>query len=186
MTTTRCHNGHFYDSHQHSACPFCGVQTPIETTVGAAAISPSRDEGVTRTRGAPSPPGRGGDPGVTRPVWQAQRGFDPVVGWLVCVEGPEKGRDFRIHGERNFIGRAPHMDIALTGDPAISREKHAILSFNPKTRVFRLLPGESRGLVYLNGEEVLGPLELKPYDQVELGASKLAFVPFCGDAFTWE
>ncbi|WP_424766536.1 hypothetical protein [Paenibacillus sp. sgz302251] len=30
-------------------------------------------------------------------------GIDPVVGWLVCVEGPHKGNDFRLHSERNLL-----------------------------------------------------------------------------------
>jgi hypothetical protein len=68
-------------------------------------------------------------------------GIDPVVGWLVCIEGPDRGRDYRIHTERNFIGRAPTMDIAITGDPAISWDNQAVLSYNPRRHTFRLAPG---------------------------------------------
>jgi hypothetical protein len=123
---------------------------------------------------------------VTRHIWASKTGFDPVVGWLVCVEGPEKGRDYRIRAERNFIGRSPHMDIAITGDDAISRENHAVVTFNPKNGIFRIAPGESRGLIYLNDEEVLTPVVLNAYDKVEIGATKLTFVPFCGERFQWE
>jgi pSer/pThr/pTyr-binding forkhead associated (FHA) protein len=108
------------------------------------------------------------------------------VGWLVCVEGPDRGRDYRIHTERNYIGRAPTMDIAITGDPAISRDNHAVLSYNPKRHTFRLAPGESRGIVYLNDEEVDSTIELQPYDRIELGETKLLFVPFCGERFVWS
>ena len=107
------------------------------------------------------------------------------MGWLVCVAGPEQGRDYRLHSERNFIGRAPSMDVAITGDATISRDNHAVISYNPKKHSFRLAPGDSRGLVYLNDEEVLTPIEVAPYDRIELGETLLLFVPFCGDHFTW-
>ncbi|MCG6861053.1 MAG: protein kinase [Chromatiaceae bacterium] len=91
-----------------------------------------------------------------------------------------------IHTERNYIGRAPTMDIAVTGDPAISRDDHAVLSCNPKRHTFRLAPGDSRGIVYLNDEEVDSATELQPYDRIELGETKLLFVPFCGERFAWS
>ena len=197
MATVRCRNGHFYDDQQHSDCPFCGVGVELEGTLkqtekipglgtGGSARGGTAGDSPTVARGGRVPPRPGADPGVTRHIWASKTGFDPVVGWLVCIEGPEKGRDYRIHAERNFIGRSPHMDIAITGDDAISRENHALVSFNLKNGVFRIAPGESRGLVYLNDEEVLTPMELKAYDLIEIGASKLTFVPFCGERFQWE
>ena len=29
-------------------------------------------------------------------VFRQQHGIDPVVGWLVCINGPEKGNDYRL------------------------------------------------------------------------------------------
>ena len=43
-------------------------------------------------------------------------GFTPVVGWLVCTEGPDRGHDYRIRTGYNHIGRAEHMDICIRGD----------------------------------------------------------------------
>jgi hypothetical protein len=40
-------------------------------------------------------------------------------------------------------------------------------------------------LVYLNDEEVLTPVEVAPYDRIELGETVLLFIPFCGERFTW-
>ena len=197
MATIRCRNGHFYDDQQHSDCPFCGVGEGLDGTIkqtekipelGAGQGQRMRTAGASPTvaQGRRGPPRPGTDPGVTRHIWASKMGLDPVVGWLVCIDGPEKGRDYRIRAERNFIGRSPHMDIAITGDDAISRENHAVVSFNPKNEMFRLAPGDGRGLVYLNEEEVLTPMALKAYDVIELGGSKLSFVPFCGDRFQWD
>ncbi len=174
---TRCDNGHYYDPQKHSSCPFCGVQNldiDIQKTMA------KRPSGAAEKPAAP-------DSGAkTVGVFRKKLGIDPVVGWLVAVEGPEKGNDYRITAERNFIGRSETMDISIPGDETISRENHAIVSYNPKKKSFRLFQGESRGLVYLNEEEVITPEELKPYDLIEVGETKLKFVPFCGEHFSWQ
>ena len=114
-----------------------------------------------------------------------ERRVDPIVGWLVCVEGPDRGRDFRIKPEKNFIGRSTAMDICISGDPRISRDNHAVVAFEPRNIEFRLYAGDARGLVYLNGNMVDAPVVLSAFDNIELGDSKLLFVPFCGERFRW-
>ena len=56
---------------------------------------------------------------------------EPVVGWLVCIEGPLRGVDFRLHDGYNFIGREEG-DIHIQGDNTISRQKHAVVAFYAK------------------------------------------------------
>lgn len=128
----------------------------------------------------------GSNEGETVALIRRKTGIDPVTGWLVCVEGPDKGRDFRIRNEKNFIGRSERMDIHIGGDDAISRENHAMISFNPRKITTKLYPGEGRGIVYLNGDELETPTDLKAYDLIEMGQSKFIFIPFCGEAFKWE
>ena len=72
-------------------------------TVGPTA--PVMNQGFTPTDFAPGSGGMGGvtpggvqSYGSTQPVWPGgTSGFNPVVGWLVCVDGPDKGTDYRIH-----------------------------------------------------------------------------------------
>lgn len=123
--------------------------------------------------------------GRTVGVVQQKLGIDPVVGWLVCIEGPDRGRDYRIRSGRNFIGRADQMHICIHGDSSISREKHAVLSYDPKHHTFRIAPGDSTGLTYRNGEPVDVPVVLNARDVIELGLSRLLFVPLCGADFQW-
>jgi hypothetical protein len=111
---------------------------------------------------------------------------DPVAGWLVCLDGPDKGRDFRLHMEKNFIGRAPNMDVVLDGDNTVSRERHAIVIYDPKKKTFWALPGDASGLVYLNGEIVNSPVQMKADDILEVGLTKLVLIPFCGDRYSWS
>lgn len=112
--------------------------------------------------------------------------ISPVVGWLVCTKGPTKGQDFKIHADNNYIGRAPYMDIAITGDDTISRENHAILAYDTREKLYYFAPGSGRGIVRLNGKAVLMMTELHAYDKIEIGRSILIFVPLCGEQFSWE
>ena len=112
--------------------------------------------------------------------------FLPVVGWLVCVDGPAKGRDYRIHAQKNWIGRAPHMDICISGDNCISSEEGAFIAYDPKKKFFHFAPGRGRNLMYLNDDVLLTPVVLKPYDILTIGETKLMFVPLCGERFDWD
>lgn len=78
------------------------------------------------------------------------------------------------------------MDIRILGDNHISYKNHAIVSYDGKKRATFLLPGDAQGLVYLNGEAVYAPAQLEAFDQIELGKSKLLFIPLCGGNFEWE
>ena len=134
------------------------------------------------------PMGNPRDAGKTVAVMRQKSGINPVVGWLVCVEGKEKGRDFRLHTGNNLIGRADHMDICLkgSGDETISRENQGVISYDRKHRNFYVSPGKGENLMYLNDEPVLGVEKLKMYDKLEIGSELLMFVPLCGEEFQWE
>jgi pSer/pThr/pTyr-binding forkhead associated (FHA) protein len=122
---------------------------------------------------------------VTRALHRDASGISPVVGWLVCIEGPDRGQDYRLHSEKNFIGRARNMDIAIAGDDSISRERHAIVLFDPKKSAFWIQPGDASGLTYVNGEMVHSPTPLKADDVIELGRTKLVLAPFVGEKYKW-
>lgn len=193
MAMTRCDHGHFYDRAKHSTCPYCGVMDldiaptlPKRNEPGFAPVDASGKTVAMQTPTKPMPGApAGGGPGATVAHIKRQTGLDPVCGWLVCVEGPEKGKDFRIKGQRNFIGRDPSMDIAIPGDDSITREKHAVISYDPKTNSFRLAPGDGRGMTYVNDQPVEMPVVLSNFDKIEIGQSQFRFVPFCNDRFTW-
>ena len=126
------------------------------------------------------------DAGKTVGMMQEQMGFDPVVGWLACVEGPSRGKSYTIRGGINAIGRGDRMDITITGDRTISMENHAKISYSDRNNRFNLLPGDGRNIVYLNGEEVFAATPLSAYDLIDFGETKLLFVPLCGERFTWK
>lgn len=112
--------------------------------------------------------------------------FNPVVGWLVVKNGEEKGRSKTLTGGKNFIGRDSSMDVVLSGDKSISRIRHAIVTYEPNSRQFFAMPGESHELFYVNKEVVLNNIVLNPYDVITVGKTELVFVPFCGENFIWD
>lgn len=116
---------------------------------------------------------------------QQSMGLEPVVGWLVCIEGPEKGKDYRLLGRINTIGRSEKMDVCIKGDPTISKENHARLGYDPKNNRFRLIPAASSNNIYLNEDVVDMPTPLKAYDVIEFGQTKLVFIPLCSSRFSW-
>ena len=112
--------------------------------------------------------------------------FDPVVGWLVCIEGATKGTDYRIHSQNNYIGRSAKMDISIPEDSHISAENSAIIAYDNEDRVFYFGPGSGRKIVRVNGKPALSVEKIEAYDVLTVGTTKLLFVPLCGDRFDWN
>lgn len=115
-----------------------------------------------------------------------KRSCEPIVGWLVAISGPHFGDSFQIYVGKNTVGRSQGNKVVLELDNGVSRENHATIIYEPKRREFYLQSGSSDGLIYLNDSFVNGSEILKPRDTLEIGASKLLFVPLCGTDFSWE
>lgn len=111
---------------------------------------------------------------------------DPVVGWLVCIKGMYFGNAFIINAGRNSLGRDTSNRIAIIGDQTVSNLKHLWITYEPKKREFFVQPGESSGLVYLNGENIMTSQKMNAYDQLEIGAGTYMLVPLCCEQFSWE
>ena len=189
MQSIQCNQGHFYNPEEHVSCPYCGIPglSDFDQTQPASGAK-SHDYQMANKPAfdGPTKEHRNVEDGATVGVLKGRIGIEPVVGWLVCIEGADKGRDYRIRAQRNFIGRDVGMDICISGDNQISKANHATLTYDPRSNSFRLAPGDSHGITYLNNEPVDVPATLKPYDVIEVGATKLLFIPLCGEAFQWS
>lgn len=109
----------------------------------------------------------------------------PCVGWLVPLGGAHIGASFTLKVGKNFIGRGMDMDVALTGEKSVSRERHAIVIYEPRESIFLVQPGESSSLTYHNNKVVLMPVQLEAYDTITVGDVGLLFLPLCGKRFQW-
>jgi hypothetical protein len=193
---TRCPEGHFYDPTKHPSCPWCALPVDVEGGERTRPVAgppplpppvagPPPSPPLPPHLNMPPPPPK---PGATRRAGQEGPGpkNDPVVGWLVCLAGPDRGRDFRLHAEKNFIGRSPLMDVCVTGDESVSRDRHGLVIFDPKKQAFWAVAGDASGLVYLNGDIVHSPTQMHRDDVLEVGQTKLVLIPFCGEKYSWS
>ncbi len=210
MTRTTCGNGHIYDSDQYSVCPYCnGMANMISfdesDSPGRTAAPGFGAQAGYDTPGRTAAPGfapaGGYEPGKTVApesylkeqqqsrktvgVFKKHYDLDPVVGWLVCVEGPGKGRSHELYAKINSIGRGEGSDVCLPDDMTVSKE-HARLAYEPRHHGYQLIPGQGSNNTYLNDEAIYIPAKLAAYDIIELGETKLLFIPLCGDRFHWE
>lgn len=112
---------------------------------------------------------------------------EPVVGWLVIIEGPGKGNFVKLGFGMNAIGRSAESRVSIDfGDDQISRENHALLTYDAKNKKFYIQHGGGTNLTYLEDSPVLQPYELLGNEIISIGNTKLYFVPFCGTNFNWD
>ena len=172
---------------------------PLEARTVRVGDSPNRSPGVARGR---TPAGGDNEP-HTRVVGGRRRTqdvarmeeaaaetdamTDPVVGWLVIVEGPGKGNFLKLGYGANSIGKADTERVVIDfGDDQISRTNHAVVTYDPRGRNYFVQHGGGTNLTYLNDGPVLAPTELPALAHILLGNTTLRFVPLCGDAFDWQ
>lgn len=209
MEMRKCIKGHYYDASINSSCPYCdsaqgeGVTVPMSFSQGASSSDDSKTLplGYTQSapvqQAAPAPVPKPAmqpsfsqpvddDDGKTVAIIHHDMGIDPVVGWLVCIDGKEKGRDYRIHTDNNFVGRSERMDICIRGDETISRENHAIVSYDSVDKIFYFSPGDGRSIVRLNDKAIFQTAQLQAYDKLVIGKTSFLFIPLCGENFEWN
>ncbi len=193
MNLTRCENGHFYDAERFDTCPHCNqasVSTVLQDDEGnkeyTMPLNPPADAAANGLKDLVSEVKETEDGSQATIGYFGEVSTEPVVGWLVAIAGSNFGADFKLKTGRNFIGRSTEMDVALTGDSSISRDKHAIILYEPKSNTFLVQPGDAKELFYLNDKVVLTATEINAYDVLSLGGTKLLFIPCCSDKFNWD
>lgn len=210
MAMQQCPNGHLFDDTRNSSCPFCGNNAGLNVTVPLGEMQAQADINNAFPQTAPLGDDFGGgyvapQPAVaqdsfpsTTPVSEQfavttykddivnDKGILEVRGWLVCLEGEKRGLDFKIHGEKNTIGRGSDNDIKLDFDNSISKNVNAIISYDVRNNKFFIFLGESKNNIYVNDQLLMTPIELKDYDIIEIGSTKMIFRSFCNDIFKWE
>lgn len=204
MNLLRCGNGHYYDADKYSECPHCMQMNRhdlTQTIPEAINVQPTEPLDWSPTQDHADPMGPVdqpfddvdlGDP-VSEPASDLTVGYyanliekEPVVGFLVCTKGHYFGDFFDLKSGRNFIGRSRNMDVVLDMDTSVSRERHAIIIYEPRSKTFIAQAGDSHAMFYVNNEVVLTTQVLKAYDRISIGNSELMIIPCCGPEFSWE
>lgn len=214
MQLITCRNGHRYDPSLTSECPECamfnsgvtldegtidlnGGYSPIDN-IGET-LDLQRDGGSTiplvdprvsqkPQRTEPTAPAE--EYGVTMAVSSSgafiAKSEQKTTGWLVCIDGPEKGKDYRLHNDNNYIGRSTRNDVSIPSDNTVSSEKHCVVTYDREDRLFYVGLSGGASIVRLNGKPVLMTQEIKSGDRLKIGQGTFLFVPLCGENFEWE
>jgi hypothetical protein len=162
-----CNNGHQMED-SWEVCPYC-QRTGYQSPRGTASLAKTRLESDALPQTNVAPPLAG--PRKTVLLSDAIR-KTALVGWVVVMDGDQKGEDFRIRDGQNIIGSAPDSDIVLT-DRTVS-SKHASIRY--KDGKFFLSDLDSSNGTYINGlDECVARIELADSDMLRLGAVTLKF-----------
>lgn len=194
--------GSTYDMSSDPVCPYCnpgGNYTPIDDFIsgGAGGVSPTipadMADGFFSGNGVPltAPMGGGIPPTTAKMPPTAPSGnmgktqvhgmvgnIMPVVGWLVIIDGPDKGIDFRLHAGVNAVGRNADQDVCLANDMTVSGEHFSVV-YDMKGHNYFVAPGKGKNLVYVNDSPLIGnAIPLKDGDMIRAAGTTLVFVPF--------
>lgn len=158
-----CNNGHQMDD-SWTECPYC-VRTGyrIASTPDAGKTRPDMSE----TRPDEKPVFDGAQTVLLSAVKRA-----PVVGWLVVIQGPQKGEDFRLREGKNTLGKSPDCEVCLQ-DQTVSG-KHASISYK-EGKFFLTDLDSTNGTCVNETSEAVSRVELNDGDVIYVGETALKF-----------
>ncbi len=110
---------------------------------------------------------------------------EPVVGWLVALNGAYRGRSFPLKAGENTIGRSPDEQVPLPEQTDLVQNTHAVLTYDARTRQF-YLRAENGGKVSINLAAVVDGVQIYSFDRILLGRTEFIFVALCGNRFSWN
>ncbi|MCI9336855.1 MAG: FHA domain-containing protein [Lachnospiraceae bacterium] len=181
MAIVQCPQGHFYDDEKYAVCPGCEEGGEEVRTVSLEAFSATEEIRLTASRPRTQ--------SVTG-VWDEQKtaayAEEPrlIAGWLVCIGGPGRGRDYRLYAGFNRIGRSMGSDICIR-DPQVSGDNHCSVVYEERAGVFYLVPGKGT-VTYLDGTAAQQAEILSEGSRICLGESVLELAVFCKGEHIWS
>jgi len=145
-------------------CPYC-QKTGFQNATGSSPaktrleFEPAKDLAGTAAGG-----------GARRTILLSDKKKPPVVGWLVAMNGEQRGEDFRIHEGKNILGSGTDAQVVVR-DSAISSQ-HASLRYEDAK--FFLTDLDSSNGTFVNDKKIARE-ELKDNDVVRLGEITMKF-----------
>lgn len=151
-------------------------ETAPSAPVEAPVSFPSFTEPVTR------------DANATVALTESDMDYLPRIharAFLVCIDGPMTGASYVFQESRAVIGRQKNYEIALYRDISVSRSQHAILNYYSDSFRYTVSAGDADKKVSVNGVFIDAETDLKLYDIIGVGQTRLLFIPVCSEKFAW-
>lgn len=163
MHLIKCELGHIYDTEKFRSCPHCYsanmTQEDEEDALGAFQADKSTEQASVEE---------------TRQFYVLHR--RKTVGMLICIAGQMQGDAFLLKEGDNIIGRGSNMDVALTMEETISRQRHATIDYDETEGVFTLSYDTERNDVLVNGRKTKSGKRLADRDVIRLGECELVLI----------
>lgn len=109
---------------------------------------------------------------------------EQVKGWLVCVNGFDRGREYAIRDRINRIGSSANNDICIHREAAVMADNHASIAYNKNTAACTLQIGSGSN-IRVNGKYIDRPVMLKKFDMITIGNTQLVYAPF-SEGLGWK
>ena len=158
-----CSNGHQMED-SWDFCPYC-QRSGYQSAASAAKTRLEVDSIIAPKTGASAAARK-------TVLLSEQQPKRDLVGWLVAIDGDQKGEDFRLRDGQNVIGSASDSDVVLR-DATVSG-KHA--SLRHKDAKFFLTDLDSTNGTFLNtAADPVAREELNDNDLIRVGGITLKF-----------
>ena len=128
------------------------------------------------------------DPNATVAMTESDMDYLPRIharAFLVCIDGPMTGASYVFQESKAIIGRQKNYEIALYRDNSVSRSPHAIISYYKDAFRYTVSAGDAEKKVSVNGAFIEAETDLKMYDVIGIGQTRLLFIPVCSEKFAW-
>jgi pSer/pThr/pTyr-binding forkhead associated (FHA) protein len=107
-----------------------------------------------------------------------------VTGWLVGIDDPCTGKDYRICPGYNWVGSDQTMDIIIP-DASVADTHHCAIVYDERHNTTFLVAQEGRD-VFLNDQPVSHPLPLEADSLIRIGSIRFYYIPFCFEERSWK
>ena len=168
--------------------PAAPVAESVETPVADIPQAPSIETPAVPVAPVPIVEEKPKDPNATVALTESDMDYLPRIharAFLVCIDGPMTGASFVFQENRAIIGRQKNYEIALFRDNTVSRSPHAILSYMKENYRYTVSQGDPEKRVSVNGTFINEETELKMYDVIGIGQTRMLFMPVCSEKFAW-
>lgn len=167
MALTQCSNQHYYDNDKYNSCPYCKPDEDDEKTV---CLQNGSDENSLEQEQ--------NNKNVTDNYISEQSSVNiqykedtdlksrVVVGWLVGLNGNDKGKDFTIYAGMNQMS-----------------EVQCSIIYEGIANLCYLFPGSCK--TSINGICIEEPKKLKSGDRIMVGENRYDYVAYCHDDIKW-
>ena len=149
-------------------CPYCG--NDLAADAPAPAGQPPLPQGGPARGPGPELPAMASNRTMAVDISALKATKKEVVGWIVIMNGNQKGTDDRLYPGKNTMGAAADNDIVITDEFLSSR--HAMIRYEDGR--YELLDAESTNGCFVNDKKVTKE-ELIDNDSIRLGRTEFRF-----------